>query len=339
MTATTFNGQATLADWLTFWLENYVKPVAKPAGYEHYFDNCTKHIIPFIGCIQLENITPSVLQKFFNEQARSGNLRSGGALSTKSLRNMRAVLDVALKMATALEYISSNPVPLTAIKSVRSRKVEVMTNSMQSTLEIYLFSHYSNKNIGILFALYTGMRLGEICALKFRCYNEATHMLHIDTTVKRLPTHSSDPAAAKTELVFNDVKTTSSERDLYMPPVLQEVIKTQKEKFAKAFGKAPCGNDFIIYNRCGKVMEPDNLSHHFAQLLTKLGIDHVKFHATRHTFATHAIENGVDVATVSGLLGHADVTTTTHYYVHPRDEAMRNAMKQIAPVADAQLFS
>ena len=79
-------------------------------------------------------------------------------------------------------------------------------------------------------------------------------------------------------------------------------------------------------------MDPDNLSHYFGDVLDGLGLPHVKYHALRHTFATRAVEKGVDIATVSGLLGHADVTTTTHYYVHPREEAMRRAMSSISPV-------
>lgn len=81
-------------------------------------------------------------------------------------------------------------------------------------------------------------------------------------------------------------------------------------------------------------MDPDNLSHYFGRILKKLKLEHVKFHALRHTFATRAIENGIDVATVSGLLGHADVTTTTHFYVHPRDEAMRSAMRSVVPIGN-----
>lgn len=131
-----FSEETTLETWLLYWLDAYVKPVSKPSGYEHYRDNCVKHIIPAIGDIQLGNLTPRVLQRFFNEQARTGNLRDGGPLSTKSLRNMRAVLDVALKLATAEELMPSNPVPLTAIKSVKSRRVQIMTNEAQRTLEL-----------------------------------------------------------------------------------------------------------------------------------------------------------------------------------------------------------
>ncbi len=330
-----FNSETTLSEWLLYWLANYVEPVAKPSGYLHYADNCNKHIIPVIGDIQLGNITPVVLQRFFNEKARSGNLRTGAPLSTKSLRNMRAILDVALKMATAFEYMPSNPVPLTAIKSVKSRRMDIMTNDAQQKLETYLFMHFDFKDVGILIALYTGMRLGEICALRWSNYDAQTGMLRIEYTVKRLPVHNPGPNMPKTALQFGEVKTESSARSLYMPPVLQQIFARQEDRFKRCFGRDPKPDDFIVYTRCATVMEPDNLSHYFSRVLKKLSLSHIKFHALRHTFATRTIESGVDVATVSGLLGHADVTTTTHFYVHPRDEAMRRAMRSIAPLSAA----
>jgi len=94
-----------------------------------------------------------------------------------------------------------------------------------------------------------------------------------------------------------------------MPDVVQQLLKLQRERFAKEFSREACDEDFIVFNRCGRVMDPDNLSHYFSRILRQLHLEHVKFHAMRHTFATRAIENGIDVATVSGLLGHADVTT------------------------------
>lgn len=234
-----FTEESTLQEWLTYWLENYVKPVSKISGYEHYRDNCLKHIIPAIGEIPLANLTPRVLQQFFNEQSRTGNLLTGGPLSTKSLRNMRAVLDVALKLATAEELMPSNLVPLTAIKSVKSKRMQIMTNEMQKTLESYLFTSYGNKEAGILIALYTGMRLGEICALRWKNYNQETYMLSVESTVRRTTDDASAAGATKTRLVFSTVKTTSSERELYMPLVVQQIIELQRQRFTAKFGQSP----------------------------------------------------------------------------------------------------
>lgn len=323
-----------LQDWLKYWLENYVRPTAKPSSYEHYRDNCEKHIIPELGKLPLNEITSRKLQQFFNRQAIEGNKRTGGALSTKSMRNMRVVLDVALKQALAEDLIGSNPVPLTVIKSCKTKKLEVMTDEMQEKLEEYLFQNENRFHPAILLALYTGLRRGEICALRWSDYNEATGRLNVHETVRRLNNYDAKPGEPKTKLVFNDVKTESSQRELLMPPVIQEILRKQKVRFAKEH-RIPSGDDFIFFSTNGGVLDPDNLQHYFSDLLEKLGLEHVKFHAIRHTFATRAIENGIDVSTVSGILGHADVTTTTHFYVHPRDKAMALAMQSITPIYDS----
>lgn len=326
-----FDEHTLLGEWLMYWLETYIRPTAKPSSYAHYRDNCEKHIIPVLGEVPIGQISAKMLQRFFNEQARTGNLRNRGPLSTKSMRNMRVVLDVAFKQAMSEDVVSHNPVPLTAIKSCRTHRPEIMTDEMQEQLERYLFAVCNIYHPGIILALYTGLRRGEVCALRWRNYDEETGKLTVEQTVRRLPNYGAAAGENKTELVFNEVKTDSSERTLVMPPVVQQMLHEQKCRFAQQF-HMPREDDFIIFSKAGGVTDPDNLQHYFAKLLRKLGLEHVKFHAIRHTFATRAIENGIDVSTVSGILGHADVTTTTHFYVRPREKAMNRAMESIRPV-------
>ena len=104
----------TLNEWAEYWLATYVRPVAKPSGYEHYHDNLHKHILPKLGSVRLSRLTTPKVQAFLNEEALHGNLRDGGPLSAKSLKNMRVVLDVCCKRAVADGYMASNPVPATA---------------------------------------------------------------------------------------------------------------------------------------------------------------------------------------------------------------------------------
>ena len=321
----------TVSDWVRYWLEIYIRPVFKPASYEHYRNYAEVHILPTLGEEPIVSVTPGRIQRFFNQEAAHGNHKTGGPLSAKTMRNLRVVLDVAFKAALAEGVIDKNPVPLTVVRSVKTKRVEVMTNDMQQVLEEYLFSHYHHYHAGILFALFTGMRLGEICALRWSDYDESEKRLTVSRTVRRTKTYSDDPGEPKTRLVVTDPKSDASARELFMPPVLQELLADQKIRFAKDH-HIPTDDDFIVFSENGGMVDPDNLSHYFSRLLKKLGIDHVKFHAMRHTFATRTIEGGVDVATVSGLLGHTDVTTTTHFYVHPRNQAMEEAMKHITPV-------
>ena len=325
-----------LGEWMAYWLENYVRPIAKPAGYQHYRDNVEKHILPHLGKIPLGELTPRVLQQFLNQQARNGNLRDHDPLSTKSMRNMRVVLDVALKQAMAEGIIHNNPVPLTVVKSVRSHRMQIMTNEIQQQLENYLFRNRHDYHAGILIAMFTGMRLGEVCALQWKDYDADKGRLHVNKTVRRETNYDAKPGENRTMLVVNEPKTVSSDRILTMPPVLETVLKQQRVDYARRF-RIPNENDPIVFSGVGKMVDPDNLSHYFVRLLKKLGLPHVKFHAMRHTFATRAIENGIDIATVSGLLGHADVTTTTHFYVQPREAAMDQAMRRITPISDRNI--
>lgn len=334
----TLSKRPTLQEWAQWWMETYVKPTAKPSGYEHYHDNLYKHILPKLGKYRMDKLTTPVVQTFLNEAAAHGNLRTGGPLSPKSIKNMRVVLDVCCKRAVADGYMAANPVPATVYKRCPTRRVEVMSDADQKVLEEWLFQDLSLQNAGIIQGLYSGMRLGEVCALRWRNFDSTKGCLYVEETVRRISREQSDGiCGTRTQLVFSEVKTESSKRTLYLPEVLLSLLGLQYERFLQMFGRAPELDDFIFFSTKGGVMDPDNLSHYFGDVLEGLGLPHVKYHALRHTFATRAVENGVDVATVSGLLGHADVTTTTHYYVHPRDEAMRRAMSAVTPVTTKYL--
>lgn len=160
-----------------------------------------------------------------------------------------------------------------------------------------------------------------------------TGCLRVEQTVRRISKFDDSLTYGnRTEMVFSTVKTDASNRELYLPDVLQDLLVLQYERYQRLFRKTPAGDDFIVFNQYGSFMDPDNLSHYFGDVLEGLGLPHVKYHALRHTFATRAVEKGIDIATVSGLLGHADVTTTMHYYVHPREDSMRQAMSAMGPV-------
>lgn len=324
----------TLNEWAAFWMETYVRPAAKPSGYEHYHDNLYKHILPVLGEYRLSRLTTPIVQELLNEKAKHGNLKTGGPLSAKSIKNMRVVLDTCCKRAVADGYMPANPVPGTVYKRCSTGRVEVMSDAHQKILEEWLFQDPSLINSGIMLGLYSGMRLGEVCAVRWKHYDFERGCLHISETVRRISQQNPDAAyGQRTKLVFSAAKTQASERNLFLADVLQDLMVRQYERYTEMFGVPPTGEDFIIFNSDGRCMDPDNLSHYFGEVLKGLGLPHIKYHALRHTFATRAVERGVDIATVSGLLGHADVTTTTHYYVHPREESMRRAMNTMGPIS------
>lgn len=330
----------TLGAWLTYWLETYVKSTAKPAGYAQYRDLCTKHIIPAIGSIPLDEVTTGRLQQFFNDQKARGNLKTGGALSAKSIKNMRIVLDVAFQQAIAEKRVSQNPVQATVIQKVRRPNIVPLTDAAQETLERFLFQDDNLQNMGILLSLYTGSRLGEICALRWQDIDREGNEIHFCRTVKRLvdETHVEGDGKPATHLVFSSAKGANGERNVPIPPIVAKLLEFQYARGEQRFG--PLGpQDYVVYNTQGEMTDPDNLSHYFGEVLTRLGLPHARYHDLRHTFAVRAVEQGMDVLTLSGILGHTQVATTENFYLHPRQAAMHRAMQQVAPVViDADLL-
>ena len=322
------NKKICFRDWAQEYLQNYVFPACKPSAAEHYADNLNKHALPFLGHMMLDEITSSDIQKFFNEQAQCGNLRTGGPLSPKSLRNLRTALSSCFSMAVALGKISSNPIPNTVIRRSPKPPVETMDPHELEILMKFLHSDFNLMNFGVVLAARLGLRRGEICALRWKDYNARHGYLRIQRTVKRL--HTLQGSGPKTELVFGPAKTAAAERDLALPPDLQQLMSLQAQRYETMFGRRPGLEDNIFYSSTGGLVDPDHLTQYFSDILAGLHLPHIKFHALRHTFASQAVAQGIDVETVSGLLGHTDVTTTTHYYLHPQQESMNRALFTLA---------
>lgn len=317
----------TLNEWLHRWLEAYVKISCKAAGYAQYRQICEKHIIPMLGDYFLEMITTAVLQDFFMQQSKSGNLKTGKGLSPKSIKNMRVVLDVAFQKAVLEGYLKENPVVGTVIQKVHKKSIYPMEEETLQTLENFLYKNGNLQDVGVLLSLYTGCRLGEICGLQWKDVDWRRKEIHIRRTVKRLPAENEKTA---TQLVFSEIKGNQGWRIVPMAPVVDRLLELQYKRLTKRFGTI-ADTDFVVCNQKNGLLDPDNLSRYFHQAMIKLGLPPARFHDLRHSFAVRAIEQGMDVLTLSGILGHAHVATTESFYLHPRLSTMHAAMKNIGP--------
>ena len=322
------NPEPSFSEWVHEYLETYVKPVCKPSSTAYFADNLLKHAVPHLGNLPLSQIDSATLQRFFNQQAAHGRLADGGPLSAKSIRNLRTAVSGCFTMAVAQGILRSNPVPGTVIRRATKPTVDIMEEQEAETLMNFLYTDPNLMNFGIILAARLALRRGEVCALRWENWDRRRGYLHIGNTVKRLPSEKKE--GPKTELVFGPAKSEAGNRDLALAPDLEELLQLQYERYFEIFGREPEPEDFIVYNSAGTLTDPDNLTHYFSDVLAGLGLSHVKLHALRHTFAARAVEQGVDIETVSGLLGHTDVTTTTHYYLHPRQEAMNKALWKLS---------
>lgn len=272
-----------------------------------------------------------LFQKFFNEKAENGRLDGKGGLSEKTLRNMYTMLSTSLKQAYENSLIKKNFVELVKLPKVTKKEMRVLTLSEEQKLLNAIKASEERYKIGVLICLCTGIRVGELCGLQWQDIDEVNHVLSIRRTLNRLPT--MDKSKGKTELVIGTPKSDKSIRNIPLPMFLIDNIreyKVQRDAEKAVAGDIYDKRGFIICNEIGQPVEPRTMEDVFKRLLVSADVSKANFHALRHTFATRAVESGVDIKTLSELLGHADVSTTLNRYAHSLDEQKRKAMSLMA---------
>lgn len=184
----------------------------------------------------------------------------------------------------------------------------------------YVMNNPSPRNLGILLTICSGMRIGEVCALQWQDVDIANKVIHVRKTIERiyLPDNIGTDKK-KTTIEIGTPKTSSSDRYI---PILKDILPIVK-KFSSV-----CNPDYYVCSCSEEFIEPRTFRSYYRRfILDKVKLDHcVKFHLSRHTFASTLIENRVDVKTVSVILGHSDISTTLDVYVHPSDDAKRGAV-------------
>lgn len=182
----------------------------------------------------------------------------------------------------------------------------------------YLRDNFTFRNLGIFICLNTGMRIGEICGLKWENVDTDLGVIQVRKTLQRI--YVLDEGEKHTELLLDTPKTTNSIRDIPMSNELIKVLKPIK--------KVVNDNFFVISNDANPI-EPRTYRNYYKKLLKKLDIDELKFHGLRHSFATRCIESNADYKTVSVILGHSNISTTLNLYVHPNHEQKKKCINKM----------
>ena len=301
-------------EWLDEWLCNYVQPSSKKRTYERYGEIVSQHIIPALGERELEELTPLAMQRFVTELLTKGNLKTGKGLSANSVNAIITVMQSSLR--TAYSFGCAPSYTADKIKRPRSdeKKVECFSLAEQKRMEQYILNEDKPKLFGIFLCLYTGLRIGELLALEWSDVDLQKGEVQINKTCY-------DGKAPTGGLVrMTDVpKTPSSIRMIPIPkrliPMLREVKKKSRSIYVISNGEK--GISIRSYQRT------------FSMLQKKLEIPHRGFHSLRHTFATRALECGMDVKTLSEILGHKSPTVTLNRYAHSLPEHKKEMMNRL----------
>ena len=298
------NVAVTVDDIMQEWLYQS-KNQLKISSYQKYQSIFQNHISSHLGKIRVGNLTSTTISQF------TDNLLSNEGLSKETTNNVLVVLGMGLAFAkTRYQAI----VPDVHLLRVSKAKTRALSAHEQRVLVQHLLSQDNIFSFGILLALYMGLRVGEICALKWEDFSENT--VHISKTMQRLKN-----AAGKTEVMILPPKTNSSNRIIPIPTALLPII----EKYRKP-------NGYVLTRSNGKFSEPRLMQNKFAKCIEACGLEDAHFHTLRHTFATRCIESGMDVKTLSEILGHSDVKTTLDKYVHSSLELKKQSIDKLSLV-------
>ena len=301
-------------EWLEDWLELYEKPSVKPRTYKQYSDVVYKRLIPSLGDYDMDELDGRVLQRFIVDLSQKGNKRTGKGLSPNSVSGIVLVLHSSLTMANILGLAKETHIDKIKRPPIKEKPVESFSHDEQKRIEQAVRNDKRDKMFGVLLCLYSGLRIGELLALEWSdidltkgevsvtksCYDgtdEQGHLCRITTT-------------PKTE---NSIRVIPIPRQLI--PLIREHKKKSKSKYVVSDGE--------------KIITVRSYQRSFELLLKKNNIEHHGFHALRHTFATRAIECGMDVKSLSEILGHKNPTITLKRYVHSFMEHKKEYMNRV----------
>ena len=327
-----------LSDWIATWLKDYAKPTVRHSTYLTYARYCNKHVVPVIGKKRLKDIDCETLQKFFNSKATGGRQDGKkGGLSPKSLLNIRNMLNLVFKQAVVNHYIPANPLSGIKISRREPKEMRVLSLTEQEALESTVLGSLNPAACGIIIALYTGVRIGELLGL---CWQDVDIDREMTVSVKRIlvrqelpDKHNADyeilSKGDTTGLMLGKVKTYKGNRLIPMADIVIEMfrrLRLHNRSLSVRFGGGFNPKGFVFVNADGMPIEPRTYMDVFYGCVKAAGIPHANFHALRHTFATRALEKSMDLNTLSDILGHAQPSTTLNMYGHSLSEQKRREM-------------
>lgn len=301
-------------EWIDLWYQNYSKPSLRESTQEGYENTIYTHIIPQIGKIQLDKLSNNDLQQFYAWLKTSGRTRFtdqfGNGLSDKTIRSCHLLCRMSLEKAVSEGLIHKNPAIGCKLPPKKSREMQILTpDEMQRFLTQAKFDGYFEI---FLLDIATGMRRGELLALQWDDLDFKTGELKIQRQVGRV----------RGELKTSIPKTKDSVRMIILPPSMLKILGEYKKTIdSRWMFPSPVKKD--------SPRDPKSMYSKMQLVLERAGCKRLRFHDLRHTFATTALEHGMDIKTLSAMLGHVSAATTLDVYSHITTEMQRNAAAKI----------
>lgn len=305
----------SFAQILEEWL-NSRKDSIKESTYTQYAFMLHKYILPELGEQPLSALSSDMLSEFLKNKLCSGRADGKGGLSPKTVADIRSILLQGISYARERKYPCAVDTKIFYPKT-RQPNIDVLTKAEQKKLEQTLFQSSDPIRLGIMIALYGGLRIGEVCALQWGDFNYTAGTVRISKTLIRIKDLTRD-SLKKTKVIIDKPKTEHSNRIIPLPSFLMEFMRQEAK-----------GENCYVLTGTAEYVEPRLCLKQYKQVLEQAGLPSFTFHALRHTFATRCVENGFEIKALSEILGHSNVSTTLQRYVHPSIECKREQMERL----------
>ena len=303
--------QGTLATWMEYWMESELLGSVKKSTWQTYRNQLRRHILPVLGDCMLSQLSPKIVLGFVDGLENSG-------LASSTIQSIYRLLSAAMRFALDEGVIRKNPCRKIRIQRKERKEQRVLSRSEQKSL---LNAANENKDLPALLSLYTGMRLGEICALKWTDIDWEKGTISVRRTAQRIARTDASDNSGKTMLMIGTPKSVRSQRILPAPEFILCLLKAKQRQ---------SDSSEYVFSSNKHAAEPRTIQRRFKRLVDRLGFRGVHFHTLRHSFATRLLELGVDIKTISALLGHGSTRTTLDFYAHSLVEQQRSAVALLA---------
>lgn len=267
------------------------------------------HILPSFG--ECDILNDSRVQDFVLRKLDSG-------LCVKTVKDILIVLKMVMRFGVKNGWMNYCEWDIKYPTTESSNEIEVLTVANHRKILEFVKLNFTFRNLGIYISLTTGLRIGEICGLKWSDIDVVNGTITVRRTIERI--YIIDGENKHTELIVNTPKTKNSCREIPMCKELMAIVKPLKKVV---------NDDFYVLTNDEKPTEPRTYRNYYHRLMRRLGIPRLKYHGLRHSFATRCIESNCDYKTVSVLLGHANITTTLNLYVHPNMEQKKRCISKM----------
>ena len=308
----------TVGSWLEVWMENYAKVKLRPSTFKTSQGFLKNHIKPQIGSIPLADLTSLDLQRFYKHLLDGGRVdrieakKKPKGLAPKTVRNIHQIISSALKLAIEQRLIARNPadgcaLPKAERKEMQTLPVEQLTSFLREAKDSGVFALY-------YIDLTTGLRRGELLGLKWSDIDLEKGDLRVQRQIGRI----------NGKIIEMPLKTKNAYRTLPLSADAISVLMQQRRKTGNS--------EWVFPSPTGGPMSPDSVLHMLQRVLKRAGLPRIRFHDLRHTFATMALQNGVDVKTVSSMLGHYSAGFTLDTYAHVTTDAQMKAAQTMGNI-------